>query len=65
MIVAEQIAKVSAPFYIICPEDGKNILFRGRCPKCGGDSWVPAGHLGGVVEQQSRATEDDDTEVSA
>jgi hypothetical protein len=32
---------------VICPDCGKNIAFRGRCPKCGGNSWIPAGHAGG------------------
>jgi len=30
---------------VICPDDGKFVAFRGRCPKCGGESWVPAGAL--------------------
>jgi hypothetical protein len=37
---------------IICPDDGKLVAFRGRCPKCGGASWVPAGHAGGIDERR-------------
>lgn len=34
------------PFRIICGDDGPQILFRGACPKCGGESgWIPAGHI--------------------
>jgi predicted amidophosphoribosyltransferase len=43
--------ELSQSLVIICPDCGKNIAFRGRCPKCGGDSWIPAGHNGGVFEQ--------------
>ena len=35
---------------IICPDCGKNPPFRNRCPKCGGDSWIPAGPVSGVFE---------------
>lgn len=43
----------SGPDMIIeCPDDGKQIAYRGRCPKCGGASWVPAGHAGGIPDQQ-------------
>lgn len=31
---------------IICPDDGKQLAYHNRCPKCGGASWIPAGHLG-------------------
>jgi hypothetical protein len=36
---------------IICPDCGKNIAFRGRCPKCAGNSWIPAGNAGGIFER--------------
>jgi hypothetical protein len=45
----EQKFELSHSFVIICPDCGQNVAFRGRCPKCGGDSWIPAGHAGGVV----------------
>jgi Zn-finger nucleic acid-binding protein len=45
----EQKFELSHSFVIICPDCGQNIAFRGRCPKCGGDSWIPAGHTGGIV----------------
>lgn len=35
---------------IICPDCGKNPPFRNRCPKCGGDSWIPAGPVSGIFE---------------
>ncbi|MBI2215094.1 MAG: hypothetical protein HYU52_15710 [Acidobacteria bacterium] len=35
---------------IVCPDCGKNPPFRNRCPKCGGDSWIPAGPVSGVFE---------------
>src|SRR5438552_2770086 len=41
---AEQKFELAHSLVIICPDDGKNIAFRGRCPKCGGNSWIPAGH---------------------
>jgi hypothetical protein len=47
----EQKFELSHSFVIICPDCGKNIAFRGRCPKCGGNSWIPAGHAGGIFEQ--------------
>jgi len=47
----EQKFELSHSLVIICPDCGKNIAFRGRCPKCGGNSWIPAGHSGGVFEQ--------------
>jgi hypothetical protein len=43
--------ELSHSLVIICPDCGKNIAFRGRCPKCGGNSWIPAGHAGGIFEQ--------------
>ena len=65
---AEQKFELSHSLVIICPDCGKNIAFRGRCPKCGGNSWIPAGHAGGIFErmkaQQRRemvTVEDDDT----
>ena len=45
---AEERFELSHAFVIICPDCGQNVAFRGRCPKCGGDSWMPAGHAGGV-----------------
>src|SRR3954469_64999 len=63
----EQKFELSHSLVIICPDDGKNIAFRGRCPKCGGNSWIPAGHSGGIFERmkaQRRHTmiaDDDDT----
>jgi hypothetical protein len=35
---------------IICPDCGRNPPFRHRCPKCGGDSWIPAGLVSGIFE---------------
>jgi len=66
---AEQKFELAHSLVIICPDCGKNIAFRGRCPKCGGNSWIPAGHTGGIFEkmkaQQRRRTmvieEDDDS----
>lgn len=43
--------ELSHSLVIICPDCGKNIAFRGRCPKCGGNSWIPAGHAGGIFER--------------
>ena len=63
----EQKFELSHSLVIICPDCGKNIAFRGRCPKCGGNSWIPAGHAGGIFErmkaQRWRAMigEEDDT----
>jgi hypothetical protein len=47
----EQKFELSHSLVIICPDCGKNIAFRNRCPKCGGNSWIPAGHSGGIFEQ--------------
>jgi hypothetical protein len=47
----EQKFELSHSMVIICPDCGKNIAFRNRCPKCGGNSWIPAGHAGGVFER--------------
>lgn len=47
----EQKFELSHSLVIICPDCGKNIAFRNRCPKCGGNSWIPAGHAGGIFEQ--------------
>ena len=47
----EQKLELSHSLVIICPDCGKNIAFRGRCPKCGGNSWIPAGNGGGVFER--------------
>jgi hypothetical protein len=63
----EQKFELSHSLVIICPDCGKNIAFRGRCPKCGGNSWIPAGHAGGIFEQMKAQrwrqlmNEDDDT----
>src|ERR1041385_7008569 len=63
----EQKFELSHSLVIICPDCGKNIAFRGRCPKCGGNSWIPAGHAGGVFERmkaqrwREMMTHDDDT----
>ena len=63
----EQKFELSHSLVIICPDCGKNIAFRGRCPKCGGNSWIPAGHAGGVFERmkaqrwRQMVSEDDDT----
>ena len=65
---AEQKFELAHSLVIICPDDGKNIAFRGRCPKCGGNSWIPAGHSGGIFERMKAqrrrimaAPEEDDT----
>jgi hypothetical protein len=62
----EQKFELSHSLVIICPDCGKNIAFRGRCPKCGGNSWIPAGHAGGIFERMKAqrwrkmiATDDD------
>ena len=47
----EQKFELSHSLVIICPDCGKGIAFRGRCPKCSGNSWIPAGHAGGIFEQ--------------
>lgn len=47
----EQKFELSHSLVIICPDCGKNIAFRGRCPKCGGNSWIPAAHAGGIFER--------------
>src|SRR3954465_13179240 len=47
----EQKFELSHSLVIICPDCGKNIAFRGRCPKCGGNSWIPAGPGGGIFER--------------
>ena len=63
----EQKFELSHSLVIICPDCGKNIAFRGRCPKCGGNSWIPAGHAGGIFERikaqrwREMMTEPDDT----
>ena len=43
--------ELSHSMVIICPDCGKNVAFRNRCPKCGGNSWIPAGHAGGIFEK--------------
>jgi hypothetical protein len=64
----EQKFELSHSLVIICPDCGKNIAFRGRCPKCGGNSWIPAGHAGGIFElmkaQRWRALVHDDADDS-
>lgn len=63
----EQKFELSHSLVIICPDCGKNIAFRGRCPKCGGNSWIPAGHAGGIFERvkaqrwRDMISDDDDT----
>jgi len=63
----EQKFELSHSLVIICPDCGKGIAFRGRCPKCSGNSWIPAGHAGGIFEQmkaqrwRQMMREDDDT----
>ena len=63
----EQKFELSHSLVIICPDCGKNIAFRGRCPKCGGNSWIPAGHAGGIFERvkaqrwRQMISDDDDT----
>jgi hypothetical protein len=47
----EQKFELSHSLVIICPDCGKNIAFRGRCPKCAGNSWIPAGHAAGIFER--------------
>src|SRR5688572_28836282 len=47
----EQKFELSHSLVIICPDCGKNIAFRGRCPKCAGNSWIPAGNAGGIFER--------------
>ena len=65
----EQELEVSHSLVIVCPDCGKNVAFRKRCPKCSGDSWLPAGHAGGIFERlkvnRMRATlsEDDPDET--
>jgi predicted amidophosphoribosyltransferase len=68
----EQKFELSHSLVIICPDCGKNIAFRGRCPKCGGNSWIPAGHAGGVFERMKAqrwrelmANEDDTDSIRA
>jgi hypothetical protein len=69
----EQKFELSHSLVIICPDCGKNIAFRNRCPKCGGNSWIPAGHAGGIFEQmkaqrwrtQMQNDDDDDIDVAA
>jgi hypothetical protein len=63
----EQKFELSHSLVIICPDCGKNIAFRGRCPKCAGNSWIPAGHAGGVFERMKaqrvrRMVQSDDEE---
>jgi hypothetical protein len=63
----EQKFELSHSLVIICPDCGKNIAFRGRCPKCGSNSWIPAGHAGGIFERmkaqrwRDKVHDDDDT----
>ena len=47
----EQKFELSHSLVIICPDCGKNIAFRDRCPKCAGNSWIPAGNAGGIFER--------------
>ncbi|MDQ3281279.1 MAG: hypothetical protein M3Q69_07680 [Acidobacteriota bacterium] len=64
----EQKFELSHSLVIICPDCGKNIAFRGRCPKCAGNSWIPAGHAAGIFERTKaqrlrRMIADDDMTV--
>lgn len=43
---------LKAEMVVICPDCGKGVAFRNRCPKCYGASWVPAGLGGGIHHQQ-------------
>jgi Zn-finger nucleic acid-binding protein len=65
----EQKFELSHSLVIICPDCGKNVAFRGRCPKCGGNSWIPAGHAGGIFErtraQRWRAMVHDEDETGS
>jgi hypothetical protein len=69
----EQKFELSHSLVIICPDCGKNIAFRGRCPKCGGNSWIPAGNAGAGVFERTRAQRmraminqpEDDTDTSS
>ncbi len=65
----EQKFELSHSMVIICPDCGKNIAFRNRCPKCGGNSWIPAGHAGGIFErmktQRWRSTIHDGDDMAA
>lgn len=65
----EQKFELSHSLVIICPDCGKNIAFRGRCPKCGGNSWIPAGQAGGIFERMKaqrwrQSMQDDDDTAS-
>lgn len=65
----EQKFELSHSLVIICPDCGKNIAFRGRCPKCAGNSWIPAGNAGGIFERMKaqrmrRMIADEDVERS-
>jgi hypothetical protein len=65
----EQKFELSHSLVIICPDCGKNIAFRGRCPKCAGNSWIPAGHAGGIFERTKaqrlrRMIQDEDVTLS-
>ena len=68
----EQKFELSHSLVIICPDCGKNIAFRGRCPKCGGNSWIPAHHNSGIFEQmkaqrwrtQMQSDDEDDLDVA-
>ena len=65
----EQKFELSHSLVIICPDCGKNIAFRGRCPKCAGNSWIPAGHAAGIFERTKaqrlrRMIQDEDVTLS-
>lgn len=63
----EQKFELSHSLVIICPDCGKGIAFRGRCPKCSGNSWIPAGSSAGIFERmkaqrfREMIASDDDT----
>jgi hypothetical protein len=48
---------------IDCPDCGRGVKHAERCPKCGGDSWVPAGHIGGIAERQRKQQEAEQTDT--
>lgn len=47
----EQRADVRSYLVILCPRCGKNVAFRGRCPKCAGNDWIPAGPTDELARQ--------------
>ena len=35
--------------YIVCPDCGRQIAFRDRCPKCGGTEWMHVAETEGYL----------------